>query len=86
MQKVKHDFNWQTKKYRLEMSTSYRIAFLDCNSCLTFKLSTVCGTLKKSALLISRIKLDRNHTMKEAIYTWSLTKRRKKTRKKFKQS
>ena len=59
---------------------------LDCNSCLTFKLSTVCGTLKESALLISLIKLDRNHTRKEAIYIWSLTKRRKKTRKKFKQA
>ena len=36
--------------------------FLGCNSCLMFKLSTVCSTLKESALLISIIKLDRNHT------------------------
>ena len=88
MQKVNRDFQLTNKE--MLSGNVYMIKncynLLDCKSCLMFKLSTVCGTLKESALLISLVKLDRNHTMKEAIYIWSLTKRRKKTRKKFKQS
>ena len=64
MQKVNHDFQLANKEmlsgnvYTIQKSYT----LLDCNSCLMFKLSTVCGTLKESALLISIIKLDRNHT------------------------
>ena len=53
--------------------------FLDCNSCLMFKLSTVCGTLKESALLISIIKLHRNHTRNASKKTTICFNRKKAT-------
>ena len=63
---VKSKTRFQLANQKISSGNVYMIQncfkFLDCNSCLRFKLSTVCGTLKESALLISIIKLDRNHT------------------------
>lgn len=59
--------NWQTKKYRPEMSIWYRIALLlKHNSRLTFKLSTARSSLNESVAekTDSRVRLDRGHVIK----------------------
>ena len=79
MQKVKHDFQLANKE--ISSGNVYMIqkcfTLFECNSYLTFKLSTACSTLNEVCCTFNSIlKLDRNHADKTMVlkYTQGTTK------------
>ena len=79
MQKVKHDFQPANKE--ISSGNVYMIqkcfTLFECNSYLTFKLSTACSTLNEVCCTFNSIlKLDRNHADKTMVlkYTQGTTK------------